>query len=59
VSFGKGVHFCVGAALARLEAQIVLRKLLERTTWIEVSAVGEWLPSILVRRRKRLQIAVR
>ena len=59
VTFGKGVHFCVGAALARLEAQIVLRKLLERTTWIEVSDVGEWLPSILVRRRKRLQIAVR
>jgi cytochrome P450 family 144 len=59
VTFGKGVHFCVGAALARLEAQIVLRKLLERTTWIEVSEVGEWLPSILVRRRKRLRIAVR
>jgi len=36
-----------------------LRKLLERTTWIEVSDVGEWLPSILVRRRKRLQLAVR
>jgi cytochrome P450 family 144 len=34
VTFGKGVHFCVGAALARLEAQIVLRMLLERTTWI-------------------------
>jgi len=59
VTFGKGAHFCVGAALARLEAQIVLRKLLERTTWIEVSDVGEWLPSILVRRRKRLQLAVR
>ena len=59
VTFGKGVHFCVGAALARLEAQIVLRKLLERTTWIEATDVGEWLPSILVRRLKRLQLAVR
>jgi cytochrome P450 len=58
VAFGKGVHFCVGAALARLEAQIVLRKLLERTTWIEATEVGDWLPSILVRRRKSLQLAV-
>ncbi|OBH08613.1 cytochrome [Mycobacterium sp. E2699] len=59
LAFGKGVHFCVGAALARLEAHIVLRKLLERTTWIEAIDVGEWLPSILVRRRKCLRLAVR
>lgn len=58
VTFGKGVHFCVGAALARLEAQIVFRMLLERTRWITASDVGEWLPSILVRRLNRLQLAV-
>ncbi len=58
ITFGKGVHFCVGAALARLEAQITLRALLERTAWIEATDVGEWLPSILVRRRKRLQLAI-
>ncbi|OBK50842.1 cytochrome P450 [Mycobacterium sp. 1081908.1] len=58
LAFGKGVHFCVGAALARLEAQIVLRKLLERTAWIEAIDVGDWLPSILVRRRKSLRLAV-
>ena len=57
VTFGKGVHFCVGAALARLEAEIVLRALLQRTRWIEATDVGEWLPSILVRRRERLQLA--
>lgn len=49
VTFGKGAHFCVGAALARLEAHIVLRTLLERTAWIEAADVGKWLPSILVR----------
>ncbi|BCO76227.1 cytochrome P450 144 [Mycobacterium intracellulare] len=59
VSFGKGVHFCVGAALARLEAHIVLRMLLERTMWIDAADVGEWLPSILVRRRERLRLTVR
>lgn len=58
VTFGKGVHFCVGAALARLEAQIVLRMLLDRTTWIEAADIGEWLPSILVRRLNRLELTV-
>jgi cytochrome P450 len=41
-----------------LEARIGLGMLLERTTWIEAADVGEWLPSILVRRRERLQLAV-
>jgi cytochrome P450 family 144 len=31
ITFGKGAHFCVGAALARLEAQIALRAVLDRT----------------------------
>ena len=56
VTFGKGAHFCVGAALARLEARIALGMLLTRTRWIEAVDVGEWLPSILVRRRERLEI---
>lgn len=59
VAFGKGVHFCIGAALARLEAQIVFRMLLSRTTWIESVHVGQWLPSILVRRLDRLELAAR
>lgn len=58
ISFGKGAHFCVGAALARLEARIVLRLLLDRTSVIEAADVGGWLPSILVRRIERLELAV-
>lgn len=58
ISFGRGAHFCVGAALARLEAQIVLRMLLEQTEWIQADDVGQWLPSILVRRLDRLKLAV-
>ncbi|WP_068186388.1 cytochrome P450 [Mycobacterium sp. UM_CSW] len=59
VTFGRGVHFCLGAALARLEAKIVLGMLVERTKWVEATDVGEWLPSILVRRREHLELAAR
>ncbi|OBF20470.1 cytochrome [Mycobacterium kubicae] len=57
ITFGKGAHFCVGAALARLEAQVVLGQLLERTSQIEAVDVGRWLPSLLVRRLERLELA--
>jgi cytochrome P450 len=59
ITFGKGAHFCVGAALARLEAHIVLRTLLDSTKWIDASHIGPWLPSILVRRREHLGLTVR
>ena len=58
ITFGKGAHFCVGAALARLEAQIVLRAVLDRTSRIDAIDIGPWLPSILVRRREHLELAV-
>ena len=36
VSFGHGIHFCIGAPLARLEARIAIRQLIERMTKIKV-----------------------
>ncbi|MCV6983231.1 cytochrome P450 [Mycolicibacterium pulveris] len=57
ISFGKGLHFCVGAALARMEATIVMSQLIEQTSAIEAIDVGRWLPSLLVRRLERLELA--
>ncbi|MBY8856590.1 cytochrome P450 [Nocardia sp. CA2R105] len=58
LAFGRGTHFCVGAALARLEARIVLGMLLEGTTWLDAAEVGPWLPSILVRRLEYLRVTI-
>jgi cytochrome P450 len=36
LAFGGGVHFCLGAALARLEIEVVFRRLLDRFSLIEL-----------------------
>jgi pikromycin synthase len=38
VAFGSGVHFCIGAPLARLEATIALRSLLGRFPDLQLDA---------------------
>lgn len=57
IAFGKGAHFCVGAALARLEAKIVIGHLLDHTSHFEAAHTGQWLPSLLVRRLDALELA--
>ena len=37
MSFGGGIHYCLGAALARVEGQIVLDRLLDRFTTMELA----------------------
>ncbi|SFZ82653.1 Cytochrome P450 [Devosia enhydra] len=37
VSFGAGIHFCIGAPLARLELQIAMRRLFERLPGLRIA----------------------
>ncbi|AXG81087.1 cytochrome P450 family protein [Streptomyces paludis] len=52
LAFGHGIHFCVGAPLARLEARVALRTLLERCPGLAADPDAgpyEWLPGLLIR----------
>jgi cytochrome P450 len=59
LSFGHGAHFCLGAALARLEARVALEELLARTTVLEPDGNVERVASITFRGPTRLPLRFR
>ncbi|HZT66725.1 MAG TPA: cytochrome P450 [Acidimicrobiales bacterium] len=42
LSFGGGAHYCLGAALARLEAQVAIGTLIRRFPGLELAGEPEW-----------------
>jgi cytochrome P450 len=59
VSFGAGVHHCLGAALARLEARTALSSLIRRFPALDLDGEPEWNGRINLRGLARLPITVR
>jgi cytochrome P450 len=60
ISFGSGIHLCIGAPLARLEAQIAFDLLLDRFPDLSLAGDPEWrLDSINVRGLRRLLVSVK
>jgi cytochrome P450 len=58
LAFGHGIHFCVGAALARIEARAVLNAVLEQTREFSLDPdhAPRWVDSLLVRRHAQLHL---
>lgn len=58
VTFGRGIHHCVGAPLARIEARNVLGVLLARTREITLDpqCSPRWANSLMVRRHEELPV---
>lgn len=60
LSFGYGIHFCLGAPLARLEAQIAFSAMLQRfDDWTLLDQDPAWVPQIFLRGLKSLPISFR
>lgn len=60
LAFGRGIHFCVGAALARLEGTVALEELARRLSSFELDAANtfEYHPSFMLRGLKRLDVSL-
>jgi cytochrome P450 len=58
VSFGAGVHHCVGAPLARVELEAALGRFVRRINEIELVDVGDRIESLVFRGVRRLELDV-
>ena len=59
LAFGHGIHFCLGAPLARIEGQIAVRRLLERFPDLALAAPADelrWRVSNLMRGLEELPV---
>ncbi|MFG3660816.1 cytochrome P450 [Streptomyces sp. NPDC047706] len=57
LAFGHGIHYCLGAPLARVEARTALRALLERAPGLALDGPpGPYLPGMLMRGMRSLPV---
>ncbi len=60
LAFGKGIHACLGAPLARLETRVLLEELIDRFPRLALAEGYRWVstPELVMRRPARLDLVV-
>jgi cytochrome P450 len=56
LAFGFGVHYCLGAMLARMELKALFSELVPRLAWAELDGKPELMQTLFVGGLKRLPI---
>ncbi|MDB5578556.1 MAG: hypothetical protein JWR80_3732 [Bradyrhizobium sp.] len=59
LSFGHGIHNCIGRMLALLEARVMIRTVLDRFDTVTVTGPLEWSASTIAKGVKRMPVTVR
>ncbi len=59
LGFGWGVHYCLGASLARLELRVALEAMIERYSGFEAAGPAEWTPNNRLFGLRRLPVIAR
>jgi len=57
IGFGGGVHFCIGAPLARLELEVTVGQLRDRTPGLRVVDEAQYQPYFVIRGLRSLRVA--
>ena len=57
LAFSAGIHYCLGASLARLETEVAIGSLFNRFAKLEINGEPEWRDRLTIRGVSRLSLS--